>query len=449
MFARVFLIVLVLVAVPTWSQAVPSATGYDTNTGDDDVMQTPPPVSGEAYPAAIGPEAPSNFLRGGVVVNAAYNDNLFASASTAPISDMSYSIWPTIAINESTPRSHSILTYSPGFTIYQHTSAWNQQNQNLSFDSQYRLSPHIAMSVHEGFLKSSNILNQSNPLSGITVSGSAQSSTVPIIAPFANQTSNIVSGGLTYQINRDDMIGGSGMFDIIHYPNPSEATGLYNSTSHGGTAFYNHRLSARQYFGTVYQFLNNLDTAVTATSPARGNSDVHSALLFYTIYLNSTLSFSVLAGPQHYNVSALPEPPSAAWTPAVKGSIGWQSRRVNIAASYSREINVGGGLLGAFNGTNASISGQWRIARTWGAGIGANYTTTTNVSRAMSLLYPGGDFASGTVAVHHELSEHLKIEAGYTRLNQSYGYIAAISNNANADQEYISVSYQVLRPLGR
>ena len=449
MFARVFLIVLVLVAVPTWSQAVPSATGYDTNTGDDDVMQTPPPVSGEAYPIAVGVESPTNYLRGGVVVNAAYNNNLFASAGTAPISDMSYSIWPTIAIDKSTPRSHSILTYSPGFTIYQHTSAWNQENQNLSFDSQYRLSPHITVSVQDDFLKSSNILNQSNPLSGIEVTGSVQSPIVPIIAPFANQTSNIASAELSYQFNRNDMIGGSGTFAFLHYPNPDEAQGLYNSNSRGGTAFYNHRLSAGEYFGAIYQFSENLDTPVTAANQTQGDTQVHSALLFYTLYLKSTLSFSLLAGPQHYDVSASPAPPSAAWTPAVTASIGWQGRRTSLAAGYSRQINVGGGLLGAFRGNSASISGQWQIARTWGVGLAASYTDTTNVSPAISLLYPGGNFASGTVAVHHELTNHLNVEVGYTRLNQDYGKIAAISSSANADREYISLSYQFVRPLGR
>jgi hypothetical protein len=449
-FQLIFLSMLLFAALEAWPQAAPSATGYAPSTTDDDSMQTPPPVSGEAYPIAVGLESPANYLRGGVVANAAYSDNLLAGVGSTPISGMSYSISPLIAIDKTIPRSHAMLTYSPGFTFYQHESAWNQQSQNLSFDSQYRLSPHIAMSAQEGFLKSSNILNQSNPLAGIAVSGSVrQSPVVPLVLPFANQTSNAVSTGLTYQFSSNDMIGGSGTFALLHYSDQNEAQELYNSGSRGGTAFYNHRLSPVQYFGAIYQFSENLDTPVRATNQAQGDTHIHSALLFYTLYLKSTLSFSLLAGPQHYDVSALPAPPSAAWTPTVTASVGWQGLRTGLAAGYSRQINAGGGLLGAFHGNSASISGQWRITRAWSAGLAASYTNTTNVSSAVSLRYPGGTSASGAVAVHHEINEHLHAEIGYARLYQDYGNIAATSTTPNTDRVYVSVSYQFLRALGR
>ena len=86
-------------------------------------MLTPPPVSGEAYPTAVGSESRSNYLRAGLTVNTAYSDNVLADVGTGPVSDISYSVFPTIAIDKTTSRLHWMLTYSPGFTLYQHTSA--------------------------------------------------------------------------------------------------------------------------------------------------------------------------------------------------------------------------------------------------------------------------------------------------------------------------------------
>jgi hypothetical protein len=41
------------------------------------------------------------------------------------------------------------------------------------------------------------------------------------------------------------------------------------------------------------------------------------------------------------------------------------------------------------------------------------------------------------------------MEVGYQRLHQSYGGIAAITSDPDADREFASISYQFTRPLGR
>ncbi len=50
------------------------------------------------------------------------------------------------------------------------------------------------------------------------------------------------------------MIGAGGTFTESNYPNPAEASGLYNSNSGGGSAFYSQRLSSTQYIGVTYQY---------------------------------------------------------------------------------------------------------------------------------------------------------------------------------------------------
>ncbi|MDR3494157.1 MAG: hypothetical protein P4L82_06105, partial [Ancalomicrobiaceae bacterium] len=105
------------------SVPVPAATGpigaaVVNNDADADRMLTPPPVSGETYPLSFTSEERANYLRGGVTFNTAYSDNVLGATSAHPVSDVSYSVWPTIALDETTPRLHTVFTYAPGFTFY-------------------------------------------------------------------------------------------------------------------------------------------------------------------------------------------------------------------------------------------------------------------------------------------------------------------------------------------
>ena len=97
MFMRVCLSLTLLVAVPGWSQV-------DMSLIDPDLarMQTPPPVNGEAYPMAVASETRSNYIRAGFTVNTTYSDNVLANYDTGPVSDTSYSVFPTIAIDKVT-----------------------------------------------------------------------------------------------------------------------------------------------------------------------------------------------------------------------------------------------------------------------------------------------------------------------------------------------------------
>ena len=62
---------------------------------------------------------------------------------------------------------------------------------------------------------------------------------------------------------------------------------------------------------------------------------------------------------------------------------------------------------------------------------------------------PGGNTASGTAVLQHRIGEHFNAELGYARLHQNYNGIALVSTAPDSDRVYISVSYQLTRPLGR
>ena len=162
MFTRACFGVLLLLSTIAWSQVDTNGTEPDTNPVDVVPMRTPPPVSGAAYSTAFASETQSNNLRAGLTFGTAYSNNV--QGGTNPVGDVSYSIWPTLALDATTTRMHWDLDYAPGFTFYQHTSSLNQGNQNVAADFQYRLSPHIAVSLRDSFQKTSNPFNQPNPL---------------------------------------------------------------------------------------------------------------------------------------------------------------------------------------------------------------------------------------------------------------------------------------------
>ena len=161
---------------------------------------------------------------------------------------------PSLALDETRSRLHFVLTYAPGFTFYQRTSSRNEADQNVSFDLQYRLSPHVTFVAQDGFLKTSNVLNQQNFAPGGGVYGGAQEPNFSVIAPVADLLSNSGNVGINYQFAANGMIGANGSFTNLHYPNPAEVPGLFDSSSQAGSAFYSFRISKMNYIGATYQY---------------------------------------------------------------------------------------------------------------------------------------------------------------------------------------------------
>jgi hypothetical protein len=406
-------------------------------------MQTPPPVSGEPFPTVTGAEARSNYLNPGLTVESSYYDNLLPDYGAHPISTMGYSIDPSIELDKGTPRLHQMWTYNASFTLYQHANSRSAADQHASFDLRYLLSPHVSISGRDTFEKGSNLFNQPS-LTG-PISGSATSSPAIDFAPFQDRLSNQATAGLSYQFSPYGMIGASGTTMILHYPNRAQSGGLADSNSRGGSAFYNRQLSSTQYVGATYQYSNEAN----AIGKTQITTQVSTVNFFYSIYLNHVLNLSISGGPQHYDVALSPLPSSAAWTPAVTGSIAWQGDRTNISASYSRSVAGGGGLFGAFNSNTANASVRWRFARTWTAQSTASYNLRKNVAPLFFSSESGGRSISGTAQLEHPLSERLRASLSYRRLHQSYGGIAAITGDPDSDRVSISISYQFTRPLGR
>ncbi len=433
------------------NSAAPAAT-YTADTSEDR-MTTPPPVSGQTYPIASTSEERANYLRGGLSFTSAYTDNAVGSVNGHPISDISYSVAPMIALDETTPRLHYLLTYAPGFTFYQRTSALNSADQNASIQFEYKLNPHVRFSVRDGFQKTSNVFNQPPDLaSGGVISGGAQGANFSVIAPIADQLSNSGSIGISDQFALNDMVGASGTFSNLHFPNPAQVPGLYDSNSQGGVAFYSHRVARKQYLGVSYGY----QRLISYPTLGINETQTHAVLLFYTFSPSSSrFSFSFFGGPQYSDTVQPPLPPqqlqstaTRSWTPAGGASLGWQGRLNSFALSYTHLISSGGGLVGAVKLDSATASVRQLITKTLSASLTGGYTQNNVIGNP--LLGPtNGHTISGTASLQQQLGQHFGVQLGYTRLRQDYSNIAVISATPNTNREFVSISYQFSRPLGR
>lgn len=374
----------------------------------------------------------------------AYDDGAAVGSNGQPVSDASYSMWPSISVDQTRSRFHWALSYSPGFTFYQKTSSRNEADQNLALDSKFRLSPHVTLSVRDSFQKTSNVLNQTNSDLAQPVSGAVFVPNDSLIAPVADVLRNTANATLTYQFGANRMIGASGTFTNLHYPNQAQVPGLYDSSSRGGSAFYNYRLSKMHYVGVTYQY------QIFLAYPTVGQSETlaHSIFAFYTLYLKPTFSISGFGGPQYSDTTQFGVPASRSWSPAGGASIDWQGRVTSFAASYSRAISDGGGLVGAVYANNANGALRRQLTRTLSASMGAGYASNI-VLAALPMFNTGGHTISGNASVQRQVGEHLNLQLQYMRLHQSYADIAALSSVPNRNRESITISYQFARPLGR
>ncbi len=454
---------VLLAAAPLWSQdeqrplPAPAATGpisSDVSTNEDaDRMQTPPPVSGQAYPISFTSGERSNYLRGGLAFTTAYTDNAVASVNGTPLSDVSYSIAPFVTLDETVPRLHLGLTYAPGFTFYQRESNLNEADQNASVNLQYRLSPHVTFSARDGFQKSSSVFNQPDLGSAATVSGSTQEGNFSVIAPIADRLSNSGNVGISYQFAANSMVGAGGTFTNLHYPNQAQVPGLYDSSSQGGLAFYSVRISKINYFGATYQY----QRLASYPAPGTNETQTQALLLFYTLAPTKRFSISVFGGPQYADIgpqfsdttSIPPTPASRSWNPAAGGSLGWQGRLSSLAISYSHLISSGGGLIGAVKTDNVSASLHQQLSRMLSASVAGGYAQNDLLTVTPSTSGGNGHTVSGTASLQQQIGQHLNVQLGYTRLHQDYSTVAVLATTPNTNREFVSISYQFSRPLGR
>jgi hypothetical protein len=480
MSTRVLSFVLVAASLAGFS---PDAPAQAVASGESSMLR-PPPVSDQGYSREVGAEKHSNYFRLGLTFRTAYIDNLYAGfssngTSNGAISETIYSIYPTIAFDQTTSRRNLTVTYSPGFTFYHPSSALNETDQSANGEFSLRVTPHVAIHAADSFLKTSTSFSPTFAIPGGSTSDSALPSTL-IVVPFAQLLSNRADGSLAYQFRPTGMIGISGTLVNLHYPDLKQVPGLYDSAERSGGFFYSHRIADTQYIGANYRYARIVETP----SGGQFETQTQTVYFFYTIYLEKHLSLSVSGGPQYYqttqsstvisnspasaltpsrgwqaNQMRLDEPEQAAsdqvslpngnsWTPAYAASMDWQRPHTNFVVSYAKTVTSGGGVLGTFNSDIALAAVRWQVLRKWTIDANVNYSIIKATDPFLVSSTQGGHTIAGAVAIEHPLSEHFNTAVEYDHLHQSYGGIPVISADPDSNRISGSISWHFGRPLG-
>jgi len=438
-----------LASMSNWAQ-VAVAQSDDSNQAPDaeDRMVMSPVVSGQAYSVGSESGGRENSLQYGVTFSTAYSDNVLGLSNGSPVSDINYSVWPTIGIDQGTARFRWNLKYAPGFTFYQRTSQRNETDHNATIGFEYRLSQHVTFVAADTFQKSSSVFNQQGLASG-PVYGGTQSPNDSIIAPIANQLRNFGNVALGYQYSANDMIGAGGGFSNLYYPDKAQVNGLWDSSSQSGSAFYTHRFSSRHYVGAMYQYQRLMSYPGDLTA----ETQTQSAYLFYSVFPSERFSISFFGGPQHSNTAqpaiaslGYPAVSLRRWDPAGGTSLNWQGHFIGAGLSYSHLINSGGGLVGAVRLDTAAASVHFQLTRALSASVSGSYSNNNVIGYAVGAS--NGHTNEGTAALKRLVGEHFSVEIGYSRLHQTYD-IPVISGAPNTNREFVSISYMFARPLGR
>lgn len=437
------LIPLLLLVPPALAQ-VTNATASPQSTVR---MQLPPPVSSLGLPNTVGALELSNYIRGDLRFSGGYAYNLYPGNGTTTVDDATFSVQPSLSLDRATDRMHERLSYAPTFDFYNPDSSLNTTNHTGGVALEYRFAPYLTFLAGDTVTMTSNTWSQ--PQSSGSVSGGLPPTAPGIIAPFAPQVSNNGYVQLTWQFSHDSMVGFGGNTTLLDFYKPSQAQGLFNSISRSGSAFYAHRVHQKQYFGGLFQYSLITGTPTTATGLADTNLEAHNFLGFYTVYLQPTLSISLGAGSQYYDLTQSPITPVHAWEPIGVGSLGWQVAHANFSLSYSRLVTEGQGIIGAYTSNSGIASTQLQLSPNWVAGFGGTYSQFKRVASGLVGSTPGGHTWSFDGSLQRDLGPNLTLSAQYQYLHQTYAGIPSIAVNPTSSRATASISYHFSRLLGR
>lgn len=406
--------------------------------GSDQPMMAPPPVSAGGESVAFTSEMEkSNYLRGAINFQGAYNDNVLSS--TPAEGDVSYTISPSLAFDMNRSRLQWQLNYAPGFTFYQKFTQENQVDHVFSTDLKYEMSPHVSLTLDDNLSKTPSF---SGVLQPDTATTTLQPPVAAVVPPLTSTLTNNGVGQISYQFAPNSMLGVGGNSSVLYFLGDTSLPGLFDSTAYGAQAYYSRREAGRHYFGAQYAFED------IVAHPINIETQVHSFTGFYTFYFGRRVSLSLFGGAQHSETQGGGFPSLAGWSPTEGGGLNWQGTHNSFALNVSRSISTGGGLVSATHSYMGDAAFRHEFTTHLTASLRSDYTSRQVIQTA-GLGDTNGHTFVFSGSLQRSLGQHLSAELGYSRINQHYQNIGAISNNPDSDRGWVTISYEFERPLGR
>jgi hypothetical protein len=437
---------------PAPAPALSSIAGMQIGSAEDTnsiLPQIPALLGGIGVsPTFVSELERSNYLRGGVNVGAAYDDNPLLLSNSGP-GNASVSIFPNLSIEQSSSRMRWKLGYAGGLTVNQRFTNQDEGSHNLNFDSQYRLSPHVNLRVAENFSLTTGFFDAGNGLEPVSGSAGPNGS---LITPLATQRSSLTTVETNYHFALNDLVGASGSFYDLHFTNPpaDAASGtqltypLTGSETESGSVFWLHRVFRDDWAGASYRFAR--------ISFNGGESQVHSFFAVDTLKLSTRFLLTGFVGPQYSENVGLLAPGTAPDDWSVAGGVegGWRDERTSLFAGFSRSISDGGGVLGAVRLQSVYANFRRQLVPGWAAAVTASHGT----NQAFLLLCPtcasSINLTSAGISVERNVGKSMGLRMGYTHdLQSESGAAGAFSTlDASRNRFFVTLSYQWAKPLG-
>jgi hypothetical protein len=427
----------------TPAPALSGVVGMDSPMSDEDtnsdLPQIPALLGGPKMSLAFRSEQErSNYLRAGLNVGAAYDDNT-QMTSTQPIGNATYSVFPNISIEQTRSRMRWTLEYAAGLTVNQRLP--NQASQDLNFHSQFRLSPHVNLRVAEDFSVTSGFFDSGN--GGVVVGNGGPNPS--LIAPLSKQRTSSTVAEANYQFALKDVIGASGSFSDLHFSDVPEGFTLTNTRTAAASAFWFHGLFGRDWAGLSYRFQH-------ITFDPNGETSVHSILVVNTVSLPGRFTVSAFVGPEFSdNQVAGQASHFSDWSLAGGVEAGWQKEHTSVAAGYSRRINDGGGVLGVVRSQTVHGDVRQQLRPGWAVAVGASYGNNDSLTIPSPGSATSVNTASVATSLERNIGKSLGLRLGYAHdfQKQIGSADANVEGTANRNRFFVTLGYQWARPLGR
>jgi hypothetical protein len=439
MLIRVFTVAITLVS------AIAAQEAGSPAIPNQEPAPAPALLTGQRAPHdPLSEHTTANYVTGGITISQMFTDNALLT-TTDQTSDLSYDMEPHIAITHSATRLSYDLAADAGFIVNRTLSDQNRSNESGTLDVSYRLGQFTALRLSDSFMNTNGLWSGSQPgISSGPGIGPVQQPNSALFT-YGHFMTNTALAELTWQFSAVDSAGIRATHSVDWFPSGADSPligTLYGGQTYAPEAFYNRRLSARQWFGLTAR-AERFDT-----SGPVGRTDTANMLLMYGINIRPTTTISFFGGPELAMTSLPKEPtsqpssfPRRGWYPSAGAVFNWQGRRTSVVTSFSHSISDGAGLASAVTSDSASAELIRQLGRSFEIGPVFQFSNSEPIVGTLTFRT-----YSELLQFSYQIHSRYQFSGGYAREDQS---ASAASGNISTNRVWIGFSLGFLRPLGR
>lgn len=403
-----------------------------------------------SLPGAI-PE--HNIFLLGSDFTSSFNDNIRETQS-GRISGTGFLFSPFVAFNREGGRVRVELSYQPTFLLYQHHSAYNEQDQNLAFDGSYRVTRRLSFEARTRDTYRMGLLQNliaTTVAPGLVGPGHLNDS---LIEPVAKQFEDNSRIDVTYKMGQRSTVDLFATYMLRSFGRPSASqVNFLDTEGKSAGAQYVYQLTQDLSVGLLY-LQENLhfgpDTRLGVENPA----------VSLGMRLSPHVSVYGFAGPEYtdlHDVVRMPYGPNVTflfpvarteWDWAAGGGVALRAGRTGVEASSSHSVTDGGGLLGAVTNSVARLSIDRQLGSRWSVQWTGGWERTVALPTATIQGRLHGEY--GRIVLRHVLMEGMSVGVGYQYLRQVGAGAVPLGSAFHQNLVYLSFHYRVKRlPMGR